>query len=326
MALSASRQTNFYTEHTMGHSDYKLLNMIDQKARLAGSNKMELLLFSLGGNENFGINVFKVREVCETMSITKTPNMPAGVEGIISLRGSIIPVIDLAVCLNLPFDGERTKLIITEFSSHTQAFLVADVDRIVRVDWDLVKSPQSMAMNAVGLITAITELPGGKLVSILDVEQILSNVIGEDIVPHLDAVEEAKQATVFFADDSGLARKKIIEVLDKMKLPYQCAINGREAWDKLSAIAARSDQEKKSLKDSIGLILTDAEMPEMDGYVLTRHIKDDKRFAGIPVLMHSSLSSVANQKLGQQVGVDAYVPKFNPEDLAKMISGMLQHP
>ena len=309
----------------MGHSDYQLLNMIDQKARLAGSNKMELLLFSLGGKENFGINVFKVREVCETMAITKTPNMPAGVEGIISLRGSIIPVIDLATCLNLPFDGERTKLIITEFSRHTQAFLVADVDRIVRVDWELVKSPQSMASNAVGLITAITELPGGKLVSILDVEQILSNVIGEDVVPHLDPIEEKTQATIFFADDSGLARKKIMEVLDKMKLPYQYAINGKEAWDKLSALAARSDQEKKTVKESIGLILTDAEMPEMDGYVLTRHIKDDKRFAGIPVLMHSSLSSVANQKLGQQVGVDAYVPKFNPEDLAKMISGMLQN-
>ena len=309
----------------MGHSDYQLLNMIDQKARLAGSNKMELLLFALGGKENFGINVFKVREVCETMPITKTPNMPAGVEGIISLRGSIIPVIDLATCLNLPFSGERTKLIITEFSSHTQAFLVADVDRIVRVDWELVKSPQSMASNAVGLITAITELPGGKLVSILDVEQILSNVIGEDVVPHLDPVEEKTQATIFFADDSGLARKKIMEVLDKMKLPYQYAINGKEAWEKLSALASRSDLEKKTVKESIGLILTDAEMPEMDGYVLTRHIKDDKRFAGIPVLMHSSLSSVANQKLGQQVGVDAYVPKFNPEDLAKMISGMLQH-
>ncbi len=99
--------------------------------------------------------------------------------------------------------AKRTKLIITEFSSHTQAFLVADVDRIVRVDWELVKSPQSMASNAVGLITAITELPGGKLVSILDVEQILSNVIGEDIVPHLDPVEEKTQATIFFADDSA---------------------------------------------------------------------------------------------------------------------------
>lgn len=307
----------------MGNSDYQLMNMIDQKARLAGSNKMELLLFSVGGREAFGINVFKVREVCEVMPITKTPNMPNGVEGIISLRGSIIPVIDLASCLSMPFEGARTKLIITEFSSHTQAFLVADVDRIVRVDWDHVKTPQSVASNAVGLITAITELSDGKLVSILDVEQILANVIGEDVVPTLEPLETHKPVSVFFADDSGIARKKIIEVLEKMKLPYQYAVNGAEAWDKLKAVAGRADQEKRPVQDTIGLVLTDAEMPEMDGYVLTRHIKDDKRFDGIPVLMHSSLSSVANQKLGQQVGVDAYVPKFNPEDLAKMIGNML---
>ena len=309
----------------MGHSDYQLLNMIDQKARLAGSNKMELLLFSLGGRETFGINVFKVREVCETMDITRTPNMPSGVEGIISLRGSILPVIDLAVCLNMPFDGPRSKLIITEFSSHTQAFLVADVDRIVRVDWEHMKAPQSLAANSVGLITAITELAGGRLVSILDVEQILANVIGEDPVPDLEPVQESRQVTVFFADDSGLARKKIIEVLEKMKLPYQYAINGHEAWEKLRAVANRAEQDGKTVRECIGLILTDAEMPEMDGYVLTRHIKEDRRFDGIPVLMHSSLSSLANQKLGQQVGVDRYVPKFNPEDLGRAIFTILQN-
>ena len=309
----------------MGHSENQFLNMIDQKARLAGSNKMELLLFSLGGRETFGINVFKVREVCETMDITRTPNMPSGVEGIISLRGSILPVIDLAACLNMPFDGPRSKLIITEFSSHTQAFLVADVDRIVRVDWEHIKAPQSLAANSVGLITAITELAGGRLVSILDVEQILANVIGEDPVPDLEPVQESRQVTVFFADDSGLARKKIIEVLEKMKLPYQYAINGHEAWEKLRAVANRAEQDGKTVRECIGLILTDAEMPEMDGYVLTRHIKEDRRFDGIPVLMHSSLSSLANQKLGQQVGVDRYVPKFNPEDLARAIFTILQN-
>lgn len=309
----------------MGHSENQFLNMIDQKARLAGSNKMELLLFSLGGRETFGINVFKVREVCETMDITRTPNMPSGVEGIISLRGSILPVIDLAACLNMPFDGPRSKLIITEFSSHTQAFLVADVDRIVRVDWEHIKAPQSLAANSVGLITAITELAGGRLVSILDVEQILANVIGEDPVPDLEPVQESRQVTVFFADDSGLARKKIIEVLEKMKLPYQYAINGHEAWEKLRAVANRAEQDGKTVRECIGLILTDAEMPEMDGYVLTRHIKEDRRFDGIPVLMHSSLSSLANQKLGQQVGVDRYVPKFNPEDLARAIFTILRN-
>lgn len=304
-------------------NDYRLINMIDEKARLAGSNKMELLLFSLGSTETFGINVFKVREVCETLPITKTPNMPAGVEGIISLRGSILPVIDLAQSLAMNNDIPRTKLIITEFSSHTQAFLVQDVDRIVRVDWEEVKAPQSIGQAQSAMITALTELPDGKLVSILDVEQILGNVIGEDNVPQMDAFRLETPKPVFFADDSSIARKKITEVLEKLNLPYQSATNGREAWEKLKNIASRVEQEKALLKDEVSLILVDAEMPEMDGYVLTRHIKEDRRFDGIPVVMHSSLSSMANKKLGQQVGVDAYVGKFHPEELAQMVTSML---
>jgi two-component system chemotaxis response regulator CheV len=310
----------------MGAGDNRLMDMVDEKARLAGSNKMELLLFSLGGNEVFGINVFKVREVCETIAITKTPNVPRGVEGIISLRGAILPVIDLATAINMQIDAPRTKLLITEFSSHTQAFLVADVDRIVRVDWEKVKSPQSMPTSNMTFMTALTELADGKLVSILDVEQILASVIGEDKVPsEILPVDADIKSNVFFADDSMLARKKITEVLDRMGLPHQHAINGAEAWDKLKGIAARCDAEKIPLDLSLGMILVDAEMPEMDGYVLTRHIKSDSRFAGIPVVMHSSLSSVANKKLGQQVGVDAYVAKFHPTELSTMIAAQLTH-
>ncbi len=308
----------------MVQNDFRLMNMIDEKARLAGSNKMELLLFSLGSTEVFGINVFKVREVCETLPITKTPNMPSGVEGIISLRGSILPVLDLAQCLGMPTEMARTKLIITEFSSHTQAFLVHDVDRIVRVDWEQVKSPQSIGQNQSTMITALTELPDGKLVSILDVEQILGDVIGEREVPRLDPLTVDHVTPVFFADDSAMARKKITEVLDELHLPHQSATNGREAWEKLKNIATRAEQEQHDLRDIVSLILVDAEMPEMDGYVLTRHIKEDPRFNGIPVVMHSSLSSVANKKLGQAVGVDAYVAKFHPEELASMINTVLQ--
>jgi two-component system chemotaxis response regulator CheV len=310
----------------MGAGDNRLMDMVDEKARLAGSNKMELLLFSLGGNEVFGINVFKVREVCETIAITKTPNVPRGVEGIISLRGAILPVIDLATAINMQIDAPRTKLLITEFSSHTQAFLVADVDRIVRVDWEKVKSPQSMPTSNMTFMTALTELADGKLVSILDVEQILASVIGEDKIPtEILPVDADIKSNVFFVDDSVLARKKITEVLDRMGLPHQHAINGAEAWDKLKGIAARCDAEKIPLDQSLGMILVDAEMPEMDGYVLTRHIKSDVRFAGIPVVMHSSLSSVANKKLGQQVGVDAYVAKFHPTELSTMIAAQLTH-
>lgn len=309
----------------MGTNDYRLMRMVDEKTRLAGSNKMELLLFSVSGTETLGINVFKVREVCEMMAVTPAPNLPEGVAGLISLRGSVIPVIDLAVCIGMAPGTGAGKLIITEFSGHIQAFRVDEVDRIVRVDWENVRAPQAVLMKAADLVNAITELPNGRIVAILDVEQILSNVMGDEALPEMEAVAEAARAMVFFADDSALARKRILDVLERLHLPNQQAQNGREALERLMQLAERAERDGVPLKSLVGLILVDAEMPEMDGYVLTRHVKSDHRFDGIPVLMHSSLSSVANQKLGQQVGVDAYVPKFKPEELAHTIHHMLSN-
>jgi two-component system chemotaxis response regulator CheV len=308
----------------MGSSEYKLMNMVDERTRLAGSNRMELLLFTLGSRETFGINVFKVREVCELIPITETPNMPAGVAGIVSLRGAILPVISLSKSLGFHAEHPAGKLIVTEFSGHTQGFLVGDVDRIVRVDWEAVRAPQAMLAAGASHVTALTELPDGRLVSILDVEQILAEVMGEDPVPALEPVAGMQGRSVFFADDSALARKKITQVLDGLHLSFQQAWNGREALDKLQALAAQAEAAGQPLKDTLGLILVDAEMPEMDGYVLTRSIKADARFTGIPVVMHSSLSSEANVKLGQQVGVDAYVAKFKPEELGATIARMLR--
>jgi two-component system, chemotaxis family, chemotaxis protein CheV len=309
----------------MTSSATELMNVGNEKTLLAGFNKMELLLFTLGGREVFGINVFKVREVCETPPITKMPNMPRGVEGIISLRGAVIPVVALAPFVGLEHDGGGAKLIITEFSGHTQAFLVHDVDRIIRVDWDHVRQPQAMLVGSASLVSAITELPDGKLVSILDVEQVIADTLGEEQIPHLEPLESRPGTAVFFADDSALARRKIAQVLEKLCLTNQHAQNGREAWDKLQQLALAAEQDGVQLAERLGMVLADAEMPEMDGYVLTRHIKSDRRFDGIPVVMHSSLSSVANRKMGQQVGVDAYVAKFDATVLASTIAGMLKH-
>ena len=304
----------------------KLLEAIDARTKLAGSNKMELLLFSLGTHETFGINVFKVREVSPTPAITLTPNMPAGVEGVISLRGSIIPVITLAYFIKLEGapQGIGETMIVTEFSRHTQGFLVDSVDRIIRVDWDKVKPPENMLAGQEGMITAITELDDGRLVSILDVERVLVEVLGEKPVPMLPRVDPSREVTVFFADDSIVARKEIVSVLDKIGVKYIQASDGLDAWDKLVNMAKRAATEHVSLQDRIQLILVDAEMPEMDGYVLTRNIKSDNRFAGIPVIMHSSLSSEANRTMGQRVGVDAYVAKFDPAVLADTLMAFLK--
>jgi len=309
----------------MSNANSTLLDSVDARTKLAGSNKMEILLFSLGTRETFGINVFKVREVSQTPKITKTPNMPPGVEGVISLRGNIIPVISLArfVCASENKLDEQT-MIVTEFSKHTQGFLVHSVDRIIRVDWNKVRAPESMLAGNQALITAITELEDGKLVSILDVEQILSSVIGETIVPEIPAVSMEQEKFMFFVDDSMVARREIIGVLDKLAVKYHQANNGAEAWDKLQNLASRYQNEGKALGEQLKLILVDAEMPEMDGYVLTKHIKSDVRFQGIPVVMHSSLSSNANRAMGTSVGVDAYVAKFDPFVLAETISPFLQ--
>lgn len=311
----------------MSNANLSLLENVDARTKLAGSNKMEILLFSLGSRETFGINVFKVREVSQTPKITRTPNMPMGVEGVISLRGNIIPVISLSRFVR-PSESDSSAeatMIVTEFSKHTQGFLVHSVDRIIRVDWNKVRAPEQMLAGSQALITAITELDDGKLVSILDVEQILSSVIGESVVPDIPSASLDQEKFMFFVDDSIVARKEIVSVLDKIGAKYHQATNGAEAWEKLQNIANRYSSESQPLSDHLKLILADAEMPEMDGYVLTKHIKSDPRFRGIPVVMHSSLSSNANRAMGSSVGVDAYVAKFDPMILAETITPFLQN-
>jgi two-component system chemotaxis response regulator CheV len=311
----------------MSATDASLLASVDARTKLAGSNKMEILLFSLGTRETFGINVFKVREVSQTPAITKTPNMPFGVQGVLSLRGNIIPVISLASFVD-PERGQHKfdTMIVTEFNKSTQAFLVDSVDHIIRVDWDRVRAPENMMMSGSNssMITAITELEDGKLISILDVEQILASVIGEPRLPDIPQAQLETDQYLFFVDDSVVARKEITSVLEKMGIKFQQATNGREAWERLQVLASRSWGEDESLHDYLKIILVDAEMPEMDGYVLTKLIKSDVRFKGIPVIMHSSLSSNANKAMGSSVGVDAYVAKFDPAILAETLIPFLQ--
>jgi two-component system chemotaxis response regulator CheV len=304
-----------------------LLDSVDARGQLtAGSNKMEILLFSLGTRETFGINVFKVREVGRTPHITKTPNMPKGVEGLVSLRGNVIPVLSLVSFLDhhdKPTEQGKTMMV-AEYSQRTLGFLVHEVDRIIGVDWDRVKTPENVLSSNQGLITAITELDNGTLVSLLDVEQILANAFGEAVIVDVPPAQVSEDVSIFFVDDSVVARKKIAEVLDKLRVKHKHATNGAEAWTRLQGIAAHAHQNGGSLRDEVRLIMVDAEMPEMDGYVLTKYIKADKRFNGVPVVMHSSLSSSANRAMGQAVGVDAYVAKFDSEVLADTLRPLLE--
>jgi len=309
------------------------IQSVDDRTRLAGTNRLEVLLFNLGKDvntgrvETFGVNVFKVREVMLVPEITHAPDMPPSVEGVVSLRGQVIPVINLPAFCGIQTEEKPNILIITEYNKHVQGFLVHAVDMIERLAWEDVKVPPAMmAQQHGGLVTSVTELKDGRLVMIMDVEMVLAKTAGfgeKEEEFHGIQTFSRKDLTILFADDSAIARSQVSRTLEHLGAKYISCINGSEAWVKLCEIADRAESTGKTISDFIQLILTDIEMPEMDGYVLTKKIKGDSRFNGIPVVMHSSLSADANQDLGKGVGADAYVAKFEPVELARALRDLL---
>ena len=305
---------------------------VDERTSLTGNNKFELFLFKLGTSDHstsrelFGINVFKVREVMRTPPITSAPDMPASVEGMVSLRGVLVPVVDLAKYAGIDTDSPRSIMIVTEYARHTQGFLVENVDTILRLDWSQMKVPPEMLLAEMGgLVTAVTELPDGRLVMMMDVEKVLSETTNydEEIVYRNIKPLNDPTLTVYFADDSVVARNQITRTLEAMNVKYVAAMNGQEAWSELQKVAAYAETSGQKITDLVSLVLTDVEMPEMDGYILTKKIKTDPRFAGVQVIMHSSLSGMSNQQLGKSVGVDEYVPKFEAQKLSETLTRRL---
>lgn len=310
-----------------------LLKDIDERSKLAGTNKLEILLFTLGRDattnrkETFGINVFKVREVMRIPEITHAPEMPDSVEGMVSLRGHLVPVIDLARYVGVVTDKRPEIMIVTEYNGHTQGFLVEAVDTILRLDWSAMRVPPEIVVNKMsGLVTAVTELNDKRLVMMMDVEKVLAETAQFDdefMYRGVKSEMDLSDKTVFFADDSIVARKQVQKTLELLNVKFMSAVNGRQAWDELLKVANYASAMNVPVKDLVHLVLTDVEMPEMDGYMLTKSIKSDPRFAGIPVVMHSSLSGMSNQSLGKSVGVDEYVCKFQPQILSEALSRLL---
>jgi two-component system chemotaxis response regulator CheV len=309
---------------------------IDERTNLTSSNKLELLLFRLGHDavldrtELFGINVFKIREIIPMPQITAMAGSSQHMMGMIDLRGQILPVIDLPGVAGCTPKTGLNILLITEYARTTQAFAVESVEDIVRLDWKQVLSAEGNAAN--GMVTSIARITGDngdQLAQVLDVETILRQVMPPtepDINPDTIGPEVTlKPGTVILAaDDSLVARTMIEEGLAAMGLPYIMCKTGQEAWDQLQAISSKAQAENKTANDKIALVLTDLEMPEMDGFTLTRNIKQDPRFSAIPVVIHSSLTGTANEAHVKKVGADAYVAKFVAEDLANALRKALR--
>jgi two-component system chemotaxis response regulator CheV len=308
---------------------------IDERTNLTSSNKLELLLFRLGGDANlerselFGINVFKIREIIPMPTITAVAGSSPHMMGVVDLRGQIIPVINLAAVAGCTPSTGLNILLITEYARSTQAFAVESVEDIVRLDWRQVLSAEGS--YAGGMVTSIARLDGDnsdRLAQVLDVETILRQVMPSnelEVDPErIGPQVEIRPGTVILAaDDSLIARTMIEEGLTAMGLPYIMCKTGKEAWDQLQAISTKAQAEGRTAGDRIALVLTDLEMPEMDGFTLTRNIKQDPRFSSIPVVIHSSLTGTANEAHVKKVGADAYVAKFVAEDLANALRQVL---
>ncbi|HEY0846228.1 MAG TPA: chemotaxis protein [Noviherbaspirillum sp.] len=307
---------------------------VDERTHLTGTNKFELLLFRLGNDKDsdrselYGINVFKIREIVAMPEITTIAGSPPHMLGVVNLRGQIISVLDLPSIAGCTPKTGLNILLVTEFARTTQGFAVESVEDIVRLDWSQVLSAEQSAVG--GLVTSIARLDGNtdgsRLAQVLDVETILRQCLPqEDAKPHESGgkITLRPGSVILAADDSVVARLLIQEGLDGMGAPYIMTKTGKEAWDKLQVLAASAQAEGLSIRDKVALVLSDLEMPEMDGFTLTRNIKQDDRFKSIPVVIHSSLSGAANEDHVKGVGADAYIAKFHAEDLASTIRQVL---
>lgn len=309
-----------------------VLQEVDERSNLAGTNKFELLLFRLGDEvvsgkrELFGINVFKVREALVMPQVTAMPGAPANVLGVANIRGQIIPVIDLPAVVGCKPKSGLNILVVTEYERSVQGFAVEEVEEIVRLEWSKVMSAEANAVG--GMVTSIARLESEnatRLALVLDVEKVLRDVLPSRVHEVKDtrglgqALSLKPGAVVLTADDSFVARNQIEKALQALNAPFVSTKTGKEAWERLQGLAAEARAEGRPVEDKVALILTDLEMPEMDGFTLTRQIKQNELFRKIPVVIHSSLSGSANEDHARSVGADAYVAKFVADELAQTI-------
>jgi two-component system chemotaxis response regulator CheV len=298
-----------------------LLQSIDRQTQLAGHNRLALLLFRLGGSACYGVNVFKVQEVIACPRLHTVPEAHPLVRGLALVRGRTIPVIDLAIAIGeAPMPASTPMhVIVTEFNRSVQGFLVGTVDRIANVSVEDVKPPPGD--GAASHLTAVT-MAAGQLVQIIDVEQVLAQVTGgprelsSDLRRRADV--KGRPARILVADDSRVARNQIGRLLEEIGVEPVQVNDGRQALKYLQSIVDAG----QSIASQIAMVISDIEMPDMDGYTLTAEIRRDPRLRDLYVLLHTSLSGRFNHAMVDKVGANRFLPKFAPDELAEAV---LQH-
>jgi two-component system, chemotaxis family, chemotaxis protein CheV len=307
-----------------------VLASVDMRTQLAGHNRLELLLFRLDGKQLFGINVFKVQEVIQCPSLTQIPDSHPVVRGVANMRGRTVTVMDLGKAIGgRGVDNPRENfVVVTEYNQFVQGFLVGGVDRIVNMNWEEILPPPKGIGND-NYLTAVTKVDG-ELVQIIDVEKVLAQVIGWNEEVSQEFVQQASesheerevQPVVLVADDSSVARNQIKRTLQQLGVECVLVNDGRQA---LKLLQQWADQESEiPLHERLFMVVSDIEMPEMDGYTFTTEVRKDPRMIGLHILLHTSLSGVFNNAMVQKVGADDFIAKFQPDVLAKSVLSRLK--
>lgn len=307
-----------------------VLDSVNQRTQLVGQNRLELLLFRLRGRQVYGINVFKVKEVLQCPKLSSIPQSRSVVRGVSHIRGETIPIIDLGLAIRMPeipaADLADSFVIISEYNRRTQGFLVGGVDRIVNLNWEDVSPPPKGAGREVYL-TAVARIDD-QLIEIIDVEKILSEVaplsedLGEELLGRSAESDRSATRPVLVVDDSNVARRQIERCLSAIGLEVITQNDGKQALDYLKELTA----DGSDVSDHLSLMISDVEMPEMDGYTLVTRCKDNPQLKSLYVMLHTSLSGVFNRAMVQKVGADDFMAKFSPDELAERVMEVLdQH-
>ncbi len=295
---------------------------VDQRTQLAGRNRLELLMFRLNGPQLYGINVFKVREVLQCPALSIVPQSHPVVRGISNIRGSTISIMDLSLAIGgAPVtDMDNAFVIISEYNRSVQAFLVHEVDRIVNLNWKDMLPPPAGASGA-SYLTAVTYV-NNKMVEVIDVERVLSEVVGaknevsQDILENVDHDRDNAKNLVLVSDDSMVARKQVCKTIENdLNLETITCKDGNEALNLLKGWADDNDPRLNRL----ALVISDIEMPEMDGYTFTTEVRADERLKHLYIILHTSMSGVFNQHMVDRVGANNFIAKFEPDILAQAV-------
>ncbi|MGI0116884.1 chemotaxis protein CheV [Zooshikella sp. RANM57] len=302
-----------------------VLDSVNQRTQLVGQNRLELLLFRLNGGQLYGINVFKVKEVLQCPKMTIMPKSSPIVRGVANIRGGTIPILDMNMATGRSAldDVENCFVIITEYNMKVQGFLVRMVDRIVNMNWEEIHPPPK-GTGRDHYLTAVTKVDD-KLVEIIDVEKILAEVspmneeLSEDVVRH-EPTDDLANKKILIVDDSAIARKQVQRCIESLGIEVVAKNDGREALEYLMELI----EHGVSPKDELLMIVSDIEMPEMDGYTLTSAIRNDPRINDMHIVLHTSLSGVFNKAMVEKVGANDFIAKFNPDLLAGAVMERIQ--